>query len=55
MNGEPYVWEATDLVYLLQPELEDAEAIAQERERVSFTVDGESLRPPFKQPVPVPR
>ena len=54
MNGEPYVWEASDLVSLLQPELGDAEAVAQERERVHFTVDGQSLRPAPRQPASEP-
>jgi hypothetical protein len=54
MNGEPYVWEASDLVSLLQPELGDAEAVAAERERVHFTVDGASLRPAPRQPASEP-
>ncbi len=39
---------------LLQPELGDAEAVAEERERVHFTVDGASLRPAPRQPASEP-
>jgi hypothetical protein len=49
MNGEPYTWEASELVSLLEEQPLDAEAVAAERERVHFTVDGESLRGPAPQ------
>jgi hypothetical protein len=38
VNGEPYQWEASDMVCLLQGELNDADAVAAERERVRFVV-----------------
>jgi hypothetical protein len=49
MNGEPYTWEPSELVSLLEESPPDAEAVAAERERVHFTVDGESLRGPAPQ------
>lgn len=40
LNGEPYSWEPDDMVSRLEPAAGDAEAIAAERERCHFTVDG---------------
>lgn len=38
LGGEPYAWEANEMVLLLGRELDDAEAVATERERVRFTM-----------------
>ncbi|WP_224247493.1 histone deacetylase family protein [Hyalangium gracile] len=40
LNGERYSWEASDMVSRRAPVVDDAPAIAQERERCRFTVDG---------------
>ncbi|ABF87640.1 histone deacetylase family protein [Myxococcus xanthus DK 1622] len=37
LNGQPYAWEANDMVSRLEPEAGDLEAIARERERCRFT------------------
>ncbi|WNZ66177.1 hypothetical protein QEG98_03570 [Myxococcus sp. MxC21-1] len=37
LNGQPYAWEASDMVSRLEPEAGDVEAIARERERCRFT------------------
>jgi len=39
LNGQPYVWEAEDMVSRRAPGSNDAEAIAAERERCHFTVE----------------
>jgi hypothetical protein len=39
LNGEPYTWEAEDMVSRRAPVGDDAEAIAVERERCHFTVE----------------
>jgi acetoin utilization deacetylase AcuC-like enzyme len=38
INGEPYVWEADEMVHWLTPHPADKAAIAAERERVHFTL-----------------
>ena len=38
LNGQPYVWEAEDMVWRRAPLSEDAAAIALERERCHFSV-----------------
>jgi acetoin utilization deacetylase AcuC-like enzyme len=40
LNGEPYTWEAGDMVSRREPLVEDARAVALERERCRFTVEG---------------
>ncbi|MBN1206732.1 MAG: histone deacetylase [Myxococcaceae bacterium] len=39
LNGQPYAWEADDMVSRRAPGADDAEAIAAERERCHFTVE----------------
>ncbi len=40
LNGERYTWEAEDMVSRRAPMVDDSQAIAAERERCHFTVDG---------------
>jgi len=37
LDGQPYAWEASDMVSRLEPVAGDVEAIARERERCHFT------------------
>jgi hypothetical protein len=39
LNGQPYVWEAEDMVSRRAPQSDDADAIASERQRCHFTVE----------------
>jgi hypothetical protein len=39
LNGQPYAWEADDMVSRRVPLSEDADTIAAERERCHFTVE----------------
>lgn len=39
-NGEPYAWEATEMVFWLEPTEWDEESAAKERERCEFVVEG---------------
>jgi acetoin utilization deacetylase AcuC-like enzyme len=47
LNGQPYSWEADDMVSRLAPTSDDADTIAAERERCRFTLDP---TPPWSLP-----
>jgi hypothetical protein len=38
MNGEPYMWEADEMVYWLRDQPTSPREIAEERDRVRFTI-----------------
>jgi hypothetical protein len=45
LNGQPYMWEADDMVSRRSPVGDDAAVIALERERCRFTVERETASP----------
>ena len=47
MNGEPYEWEATDMVAWRDGARLDEEKVARERERVQFSLRGQADDPPL--------
>ena len=46
MNGQPYTWEASDMVFLIDDPGVDPEQVAAERERVGFVVGDRPPSPP---------
>jgi acetoin utilization deacetylase AcuC-like enzyme len=52
LDGQPYTWEADEMVYWLRESPEEMGEAEHERERVRFTVEATALPPPAPSPGP---